>query len=283
MDRSVEPLQEPAEASGSQQPVQPTPTVAQHTGLGSGLGSGPRPPPKTESDRAFRTSRAPISRPMSPATEGHYEDASDQTTGSALYREQPMRQSSAPVLRAPSLTRGQPGGPGQSGQGTHRLILAGEAPPPTAPPNQRRSSALDWVLPRAERSKIYVPGARTVENRLQPTLDHARLEKTKSERKGAISPSRNSNCTQAAIVTSILGGVTTVVASYLARMRGSREPELSLARTKDLDHFIREAEAFQLDHGQTTDASKDAEVEEFRRRFEEMLGNNSAQTKLQPA
>ncbi|KZP24209.1 hypothetical protein FIBSPDRAFT_1042277 [Athelia psychrophila] len=240
---------------------------------------------------------------MSPATEGHYEDASDQTAGSALYREQPMRQSSAPGLRAPSLTRGQPGGPGQSGQGTHRLILAGEGPPPTAPPNQRRSSALDWVLPRAERPKTYVPGARTVENRLQPTLDHARLEKTKSERKAmlngytlnaaiglqiilgalvtglsaALAPKR------AAIVTSILGGVTTVVASYLARMRGSREPELSLARTKDLDHFIREAEAFQLDHGQTTDASKDAEVEEFRRRFEEMLGNNSAQTKLQPA
>ncbi|KZP22846.1 hypothetical protein FIBSPDRAFT_857262 [Athelia psychrophila] len=241
---------------------------------------------------------------MSPNTEGHYENASDETTGSVLYREQPMRQISAPMLRAPSLTRGQPGGPGQSGQGTHRkLVLAGEAPPPTAPPNQRRSSALDWVLPRAERPKTYVPGARTVENRLQPTLDHARLERTKSERtamlngytlnaaiglqivlgalvtglSAVVAPKR------AAIVTSVLGGGTTVVASYLARMRGSREPELSLARTKDLDHLIREAEAFQLDHGQTTDASKDAEVEEFRRRLEEMLGNNSAQTKLQPA
>lgn len=59
-------------------------------------------------------------------------------------------------------------------------------------------------------------------------------------------------------------------------MRGSREPELSLARTKDLDHFIRDAEAFQQDHGQTTDTSKDTDLEEFRRRFEELLGNNSA-------
>lgn len=59
-------------------------------------------------------------------------------------------------------------------------------------------------------------------------------------------------------------------------MRGSREPELSLSRTKDLDHFIRDAEAFQLDHGQTMDGSKDHDLEEFRRRFEELLGNNSA-------
>lgn len=81
---------------------------------------------------------------------------------------------------------------------------------------------------------------------------------------------------KAAIVTSILGGLSTLVASYLARMRGSREPELSLTRTKDLDHFIRDAEAFQLDHGMVTDSSKDQDLETFRHRFEELLGNNNA-------
>ena len=56
-------------------------------------------------------------------------------------------------------------------------------------------------------------------------------------------------------------------------MRGSREPELSLTRAKDLDNFIRDAEAFQLDFGEITDGSKNAELEEYRRRFEELLGN----------
>ena len=78
---------------------------------------------------------------------------------------------------------------------------------------------------------------------------------------------------QAGITTAILGGVTTIIASYLARMRGSREPELSLARAKDLDHFIRDAEAFQLDFGHITDGSKNAELDDFRRRFEQLLGN----------
>lgn len=80
---------------------------------------------------------------------------------------------------------------------------------------------------------------------------------------------------QAGIVTSILGGLSTLVASYLARMRGSREPELSLSRTKDLEHFIRDAKAFELDHGGVTDGTKDSELDEFRRRLEELLGNNT--------
>lgn len=145
-----QPPREPAEASSSQQPVQPAPAVAQP----SGLGTGPRPPPKTESDRAFRASRAPISRPLSPATEGHYEDASDRAVGYASPREQSMRRSGAPLLQSPSPTRGQPGAQVYYAQGADRLPVA---PPPTAPPNsRRRSSALDWVLPRAEKSKVYV-------------------------------------------------------------------------------------------------------------------------------
>ena len=56
-------------------------------------------------------------------------------------------------------------------------------------------------------------------------------------------------------------------------MRGSGEPERSLARAKELGHFIREANAFQLDFGYVTDGSKDAELEGFRKRLERLLGN----------
>ena len=35
-----------------------------------------------------------------------------------------------------------------------------------------------------------------------------------------------------------------IIASYLARAKGSNEPELSIARTKDLDQFIRECRTF---------------------------------------
>ncbi|KAJ6571750.1 hypothetical protein B0H19DRAFT_1130999 [Mycena capillaripes] len=46
----------------------------------------------------------------------------------------------------------------------------------------------------------------------------------------------------------ILGGFSTISAWYLARARGSNEPELSI--THDLDHwYFRECEVFTLDHG----------------------------------
>lgn len=81
---------------------------------------------------------------------------------------------------------------------------------------------------------------------------------------------------RAGIVTSVLGGLSTLVASYLARMRGSGEPEVSLARTKDLSHFIRNVEAFQQDYGMLTDHSQDEKLNEFRRRFEELLGSRNS-------
>lgn len=63
------------------------------------------------------------------------------------------------------------------------------------------------------------------------------------------------------------------MASYLARARGSNEPELSITRVKDLEQFIRECEAFQMDNGHTFGNRYDAELENLRRRFEELLGN----------
>jgi hypothetical protein len=71
------------------------------------------------------------------------------------------------------------------------------------------------------------------------------------------------------------GGLSTLVASFLARMRGSSEPELSITRTKDLEQFIRECDAFQMDRGHVTGGEEDHTLDEFRRKFEELLGNAS--------
>ena len=71
----------------------------------------------------------------------------------------------------------------------------------------------------------------------------------------------------------LIGALATLVAAYLARARGSNEPELSTTRTKDLEQFIRECRAFQLDHGHLHGIEYDADIVGFRRRFEELLGN----------
>jgi SMODS and SLOG-associating 2TM effector domain len=80
---------------------------------------------------------------------------------------------------------------------------------------------------------------------------------------------------QTALATTVLGALTTVVASYLARTRGSNEPELSITRVKDLEKFIRELEAYMLDFGQLTGDDHDAKIIAFRTSFEEILGNNA--------
>ncbi|KAG1824680.1 uncharacterized protein BJ212DRAFT_1260967, partial [Suillus subaureus] len=71
-----------------------------------------------------------------------------------------------------------------------------------------------------------------------------------------------------------LGGLTTMVASYLARARGSNEPELSITRVKDLDHFLRDCLAFKMDSGHEYGTPElDARLDHLRSRFEELLGN----------
>ncbi|KIJ19699.1 hypothetical protein PAXINDRAFT_69621, partial [Paxillus involutus ATCC 200175] len=72
------------------------------------------------------------------------------------------------------------------------------------------------------------------------------------------------------------GGLSTMVASYLARARGSNEPELSITRVKDLEQFLRESKAFQMDHAHEYGSHAnglDGRLEDLRRRFEELLGN----------
>lgn len=71
------------------------------------------------------------------------------------------------------------------------------------------------------------------------------------------------------------GGLTTIVASYLAKTRNSDEPEASRVRVKDLDKFIRTLTAFLLDYGHSDDPAYDSVVEEIRSEFEELLGNGA--------
>ena len=179
-------------------------------------------------------------------------------------------------------------------------------------------------------------GGRTVAERLQPTLDHAIIEKDKSSAKArltgwtlniaiglqvllgslttglsALSVSggksvnnffflnvfskvsnilvhllkdcKGNNSSWYVVMTRhsngrpaqsfYIGALATLVASYLARARGSNEPEVSLTRAKNLDQFIRECRAFQMDHGHVTGNQFDEDLIGFRHRFEELLGN----------
>jgi hypothetical protein len=72
--------------------------------------------------------------------------------------------------------------------------------------------------------------------------------------------------------------MATIVASYLARARGSGEPEFSIRRVKDLEQFLRECHAFQLDHGHTLGSEYDTQLNALRKRFEELLGNTNTKS-----
>ncbi|ESK95430.1 hypothetical protein Moror_3868 [Moniliophthora roreri MCA 2997] len=160
--------------------------------------------------------------------------------------------------------------------------------------NSRRSN-IDWIVPQLKEAREVAFRPKTVGERLEPTLIHAKDEKEKFAAKarltglalniaiglqvllGALTTGLSAVTTgrQTSIAVSVLGGLSTLVASYLARTRGSNEPELSIARTKDLEQFIRECEAFKLDKGHENGHDYDARLEQLRARFEELLGNAS--------
>jgi len=158
-------------------------------------------------------------------------------------------------------------------------------------------NAIDWIVPKdANRG-----AGRTVADRLQPTLDHAIIEKDKSSAKAklmgwtlniaiglqvlfgslttGLSALAVSGEKSTAKATTALGALATLVASYLARARGSNEPEVSIARAKNLDQFIRECRAFQMDHGHVTGNEFDEDLIGFRHRLEELLGNVNGERK----
>ncbi len=76
---------------------------------------------------------------------------------------------------------------------------------------------------------------------------------------------------QIQVTTSILGGTSTVIASYLARVRNSNEPETSNGRVRDLSEFLRECYAFVEDYGYDTGGEYNGGVVELGQRFEELL------------
>jgi len=45
------------------------------------------------------------------------------------------------------------------------------------------------------------------------------------------------------------GAFSTIIGSFLARMRGSAEPDLSKSRAKGFDKFVRTLEAYIVDFG----------------------------------
>ncbi|KAH8115368.1 hypothetical protein DFH11DRAFT_1507860 [Phellopilus nigrolimitatus] len=157
---------------------------------------------------------------------------------------------------------------------------------------ERRRTGLDWIVPAVGSPR----GPKTVFERLSPTIKHAKDEEVKYTRKAlmtgyalniaiglqvflsalitALSAVTSGRRTQ--VMTSVLGGAGTVVASYLARARGGNEPELSIARTKDLQRFIRECDAFVQDHGWETGRAGDAldeRIHRMRNDLEHLLGN----------
>lgn len=152
----------------------------------------------------------------------------------------------------------------------------------------RLMSGQDWLVgvPVVEQP----PKRKTLEDRLRPTVDSAKAERNKFQRRasqqgilinGAIalqviagalttgvaaSGSRNIGTAVAA-----LGGLSTILASYLAKVRGSGEPELSTVRTRELNSYLREVETFIMDHGDETGTDYDEQVSSFRERFEMII------------
>ncbi|KAJ7902751.1 hypothetical protein B0H14DRAFT_3422227 [Mycena olivaceomarginata] len=158
---------------------------------------------------------------------------------------------------------------------------------------RRRQSELDWIVPVSPKRESDLQRQKTLQERIDPTLQHARLERGRCELKarltgyalniaiglqvllGALTTglAAVTSGRHASVATSILGGFSTLVASYLARARGSNEPELSTTKVKDMDQFIRDCEVFILDFGHLTGNEHDEKLNQLRHHFEELLGN----------
>ncbi|KAI6144375.1 hypothetical protein BKA82DRAFT_4177307 [Pisolithus tinctorius] len=160
------------------------------------------------------------------------------------------------------------------------------------------ASEIDWIVP------VDKTRQKTYGERIQPTIDAAEEEKKKSYNRaimtgyalniaiglqvllGALTTgiaAALQTGRQAQISTSILGGLSTLVASYLARARGSGEPELSNIRVRELDHFLRDCQAFKLDHAhETHNEELEKKMLDFRHKLEVILGGTSSERKGSP-
>jgi hypothetical protein len=84
-------------------------------------------------------------------------------------------------------------------------------------------------------------------------------------------------CVQIRVSIAALGGLATLVASYLAQTRGSSEPETSLLREQTLDNFVRRLKTFILDAG--LQDGHDHVVENFRDELERLLNPSNPNAK----
>ncbi|KII84750.1 hypothetical protein PLICRDRAFT_340772 [Plicaturopsis crispa FD-325 SS-3] len=177
----------------------------------------------------------------------------------------------------------------------------------TRPLSPRRSTtdAIHPPLPIASYVNMPPSQPRSIQDRLEPTLDVARRERNRYAKRakatgyalniaiglqvviGALITGLSAVTVgrQTSIMTAIMGGFSSIVASYLARARGSNEPELSIQRCKDLEQFIRECEAFQLDKGHLnpepgSECEEEKKLVELRDRFEELLGNANGERRM---
>jgi len=85
-----------------------------------------------------------------------------------------------------------------------------------------------------------------------------------------------------AVAISILGAASTLVASYLARTKGSNEPQASWLRAQTLEYFLRDINAFVLDHGHESGEKWDEQINGFRVGLENILGNQPANFMIHP-
>ncbi|EMD37656.1 hypothetical protein CERSUDRAFT_154405 [Gelatoporia subvermispora B] len=169
---------------------------------------------------------------------------------------------------------------------------------------RRQSSMVDWIVPQAPQPppglisragsfQIVEPRERSIMERLQPTLLHAYEELGKARRKakltgyainsaigievvlGALTTgiAASTSGHETTTVIAILGGLSTLAASYLARARGSGQPDSSILLCRDLENYIRDLEGFMLDHGTVLGPEYDIMIAHYRKRFEEVLGN----------
>lgn len=80
----------------------------------------------------------------------------------------------------------------------------------------------------------------------------------------------------------ILGSASTLMASYLAYTRGSNKHRALLFRSKALNRFLREIEAFQVDHEHEAGRQWDEKIDRFRLGLENILDNEQGSVTTNP-
>lgn len=264
------------------------------------------PVPTGQSSQSQGQPLQPKVQESSPFVEPEHVDRGDRPQSQSVVTEKPLLGSSeehSPIRgrsdqypdfepsQPPPVARNSLPRDGDMTRGLSRRSIMGHA--------RSNASGIGWIVPEIEEK----PHRRTIGERLAPTIANAEKERTQYASKARITGlalniaigmqvllgalttgiSAATSGRQTSIGISILGGLATMVASYLARTRGSNEPELSITRVKDLDQFLRDCLAFKMDSGHEYGTPElDARLEHLRRRFEELLGNADGQRKLSP-